>query len=144
MVDGTVKTIGGFQVRVVPLLGTRSFLVKAKLIRYFGKSLVKAIGAVKEMKGKSKSVMAMDIDFNMFSDAITDLASHDPEALLAFIMEALQTTYINEQSAGDKATFDMQFAKHMVLMYKILWFTLEENYGDFFEAVGIGNTKKAG
>lgn len=131
------KNIDGYQVRVVPLLGTRSFSVHAKFLKYVGKPLIKALGGIKESKVDLKNVMGSEIDFSKFSESIDDLAGNDPDALLAFVMDALSSTFINEK-AIDKAMFDMTFAGNMLLMYKILWFTMEVNYGDFFAVVGTG------
>lgn len=150
MVDEKQKEINGCHVRVVPLLGSRSFSVHVKLIKYFGKSILQALGAVKDMAqetqktGKKvdvKSMMNLDIDFTQFSEAIESLAEKSPDELFQFVMEALSSTFINEKVI-DKPSFDMHFAGNMVFLYKVLWFTLEANYGDFFAVVGSGTTNQ--
>jgi hypothetical protein len=145
------KQINGYQVRVVPLLGTRSFSVHAKFLKFFGKPLLQALGAIKDIAGEAsksgkkvdlKSVMGTEIDFSLFSEAMESLVAADADALLVFVMDAMGSTFINER-AVDKSAFDMLFAGNMVFMYKVLWFTLEVNYGDFFAVVGTGNTSQS-
>jgi hypothetical protein len=61
---------------------------------------------------------------------------------LSFLKTTLSRTTVNDRAVGDKVHFDEVFSGKILLLYKVLWFTLEVNFGDFFEAVGFGVTKE--
>lgn len=151
MVEATTKIIDGHNVRIVPLLGTRAAHLFAKVRKAFGPALIIAISSVKEVvsnvkKGGNKKVTATEfldsnIDFSVISNAISSISENmTPDDEIVFFKEALATTYINEKSVADDAQFNAVFQGNILLLYKILWATLEVNFGDFFGAVGIGNT----
>ncbi len=153
MVETTTRIIDGHNVRIVPLLGTHAARLFAKVRRAFGPALVIAISSVKEIVSKTKKdearkadvadFLGSDIDFSVISKAISSISENmSPDEELVFFREALATTYINEKSVADDAQFNTVFQGNVLLLYKILWATLEVNFGDFFGVVGIGNTNQ--
>ena len=151
MVEATTRIIDGHNVRIVPLLGTKAALCFAKVRKALAPALIMAISSVKDMAssmniGKNKKIEAADllnsnIDFSVISNAISSVSDNmTPEEEVLFFKEALATTYVNEKSVADEAQFNSVFQGNVLFLYKILWVTLEVNFGDFFEAVGIGNS----
>jgi hypothetical protein len=169
MVDVVTKVIDENNVRIVPLLGTHSVRLFAKVRKAFAPALIMALSSVKEAlstpvksptgkkpaskdEGKklaeerrieiAKKLLGSKIDFNAISKAISSISDNmTPDEELVFFREALATTYIDEKSVADDAQFNFIFQGRVLLLYKVLWATLEVNYGDFFGMVaGIGGT----
>lgn len=135
MVEPTSKTIDGRVIMTVPFLGRRALTYKTKIIRMFGAS----IGSLFSKPGGINA----QIDFSVFEDFITKLTARiDENEFVKFVLELLQTTRIDGKEITPE-TFDMEFAANLVLMYKILWFVLEVNYGNFFGDTGIGKILSA-
>lgn len=130
MVEPKSKTIDGKEILTVPFMGRRALAYKTKIIRLFGAS----IGALFSKAGGFQG----NVDFSVFEGAIDKLtASIDEKVFVDFTLELLATTRIDGKEITIEV-FDLEFASNLVLMYKILWFVLEVNYGNFFGASGIG------
>jgi hypothetical protein len=157
MAEAKTKTIGGCQVYVMPLLGETSTLVFYQLQKCLAPALVRVFGALKgvfasavsdekggKVKVDFKKFLASDVD-NLDFEELSQVfdAIHDkmtPKDWLEFVKQALSQTTVNGRPVGDTAHFNEVFAGKILLLYKVLWYTLEVNFGDFFAAVGFGDT----
>jgi hypothetical protein len=160
MVAPSIKTIDGQSVYVMPLTGETATLVFYQLQKCLAPALMTALGALKSVflpavEAGEKKDGKTKIDFKKFLE--TDLSRIDFKELsqvfdsihekmtaqewLDFIKLTLSRTTVNNRAVGDKAHFDDVFSGHIMLEYKVLWFTLEANYADFFAVVGSGAMK---
>ena len=129
------KVIDGKKITVTQFPGRKALFYKVKLIKLFGSS----IGA---MLAQAKGLTAQ-VDMSVFAAAMDKLATTvDEGEFTRFVLELLQLTRI-ENVPITEASFDMEFAGNLLSMYKILWFTLEVNYGSFFGENGIGKILSA-
>ena len=129
------KVIDGKKITVTQFPGRKALFYKVKLIKLFGSS----IGA---MLAQAKGLTAQ-IDMSVFAAAMDKLATTiDEGEFTRFVLELLQLTRVDNVPITE-ASFDMEFAGNLLFMYKILWFTLEVNYGSFFGENGIGKILSA-
>lgn len=126
MIQTKNKTIAGRDIMVTQYPGRKSIEIKAKLFKLLGSSLVRLFSGTEAFDLSSLS-SAIDI----FIDKL------NPKEFTAFVLELLQSTRIDGKEITD-SVFDTEFAGEMSLMYKILGYTLEVNYGNFFGEAGIG------
>jgi hypothetical protein len=145
------KIIDGNGVYVLPLLGETAALVFYQIQKCIAPAIVQAMGAIKgaaagtgeDKKLDIKKLLGSDIDISSLSDAIDSIHEKMTAAeWLSFLKTTLSRTTVNDRAVGDKVHFDEVFSGKILLLYKVLWFTLEVNFGDFFEAVGFGVTKE--
>ena len=81
-----------------------------------------------------------EFDSKALSYAVNQLVdSVGRDATVDFIvLELMQGTRIDDKEITG-AVFDMEFAGNYGLLYKIIGFILEVNYGSFFESLNIGH-----
>jgi hypothetical protein len=141
------KIIDGNNVYVMPLLGETAVTVFYQLQKCIAPALVRALGSLKgsfssEKKVDLKSLLGSEIDISSLSDAIDSIHEKmTAQEWLSFLKTTLSCTTVNDRAVGDKMHFDEVFSGKILLLYKVLWFTLEVNFGDFFGAVVPGATK---
>jgi hypothetical protein len=144
-IESQTKIIDGNSVYVLPLLGETAALVFYQLQKCIAPAIVQALGALKLSSGSKidvKKIFDSDIDIASLSGAIDSIHEKMTAAeWLSFVKTALSRTTVNDRAVGDKAHFDEVFSGKILLLYKVLWFSLEVNFGDFFDAVGFGTTK---
>lgn len=83
-----------------------------------------------------KSVMSKDIDLDKVAGSLSTRMNE--KEILRTIMNILGSTTIDGQEIGKKSNFDLVFAGEYMLLFKVLKFVLEVNFGDFFGENGIG------
>lgn len=129
------KTIDGRQVMVTQFPGRRALTFKTRLLKLLGPSIAQMFSGVKTDKS---NILDSDFDLSIISKACEKLSETlDEDEFVKFVLELLQCTRLDGKEIND-AVFDIEFAGNLVLMYKVLWFTLEVNYGSFFGVGGIG------
>jgi hypothetical protein len=130
MIQEKTKQIDGHNISVTQFPGRRALALKTKLIRLLGTPIAKLIADVKKIDA--------DMDLSKMAGAVEALVSNlDEKDFVPFVLEMLQCTRIDGKEIND-GVFDLEFAANLSLMYKILWFVLEVNFGDFFDKAGIG------
>ena len=89
--------------------------------------------------GMLQSGIEAEFDSKVLAYAVGQLVdSMGNDATVDFIVkELMQGTRLDDKEIND-AVFDMEFAGNYGLLYKILAFVLEVNYGSFFESLNIG------
>jgi hypothetical protein len=144
-IEPQTKIIDSNEVYVLPLLGETATLVFYQLQKCIAPAIVQALGALNISSGKKidvKKIFDSEIDIASLSGAIDSIHEKMKAAeWLSFLKTALSRTTVNDRAVGDKAHFDEIFSGKILLLYKVLWFTLEVNFGDFFDAVGFSASK---
>lgn len=144
-IEAKTKIIDDQSVYVLPLLGETAALVFYQLQKCIAPAIVQALGALNISSGKKidvKKIFDSDIDIASLSGAIDSIHEKMTAAeWLSFLKTALSRTTVNDRAVGDKAHFDEVFSGKILLLYKVLWFSLEVNFGDFFDAVGFSASK---
>ena len=134
MIDTKEKTIDEHNVMVTQFPGRRALLFKTRLIKLIGPSVAQMF------TGKS---LDANVDFSVISKALDKLAENLKEdEYVKFVLDLLQCTRLDGKEISE-SVFDNEFAGNLLLMYKVLWFTLEVNYGSFFGQGGIGKILSA-
>jgi len=134
MIETKDKTIDNRVVTVTQFPGRRALFFKTRLIKLIGPSVTQLF------TGKG---LDLNIDLVIVAKALDKLAENLKEdEYVKFVLELLQFTRLDGQEIND-SVFDNEFAGNLLLMYKILWFTLEVNYGSFFGQSGIGKILSA-
>lgn len=137
------KEIGGYSVEVTQFTGREGFKVKTKLL----KLLIPSLGALAGAVPKGSSVLDADISGEVVSRAMSAITDQlDEDDFLSFVLRMLQSTRVSVKDASGNRSmvvirpevFDIEFAGHFEIVYEILAFVLEVNYGSFFEMGGIG------
>jgi hypothetical protein len=163
--EGNTKVIDGYTVYVAPLLGETSVLVFYQLQKSIIPAGVKVLASVRGLFSQAeaeataegeegaqptspritvKQLLETDIqnvDFSQIADAIDEIHEKmSAKQWLDFLKLAFSQTTVDAKPVCEKRHFDDIFARHILFMYKVLWFTLTENYGDFFDVVGFLTT----
>jgi hypothetical protein len=151
MGEPSTKIIDGNGVYVLPLLGETAALVFYQLQKCIAPAIVQAMGAIKgtaadpdkDKKFDIKKLLGADIDIASLSSAIDSIHEKmTAQEWLSFLKTTLSRTTVNDRPVGDKAHFDEVFSGKIFLLYKVLWFTLEVNFGDFFDAAGFSDSSE--
>jgi len=134
MIETKEKKIDDRAVMVTQFPGRRALFFKTRLLKLVGPSVTQLFTG----KGLDAS-----LDFSTMSKALDKLSENLKEdEYVKFVLDLLQCTRLDGQEITDMV-FDSEFAGNLLLMYKILWFTLEVNYGSFFGQSGIGKILSA-
>jgi hypothetical protein len=129
MIETKEKEIDGRMIMVTQFPGRRALSHKTRLIKLLGP-------AVAQLFTEDKIDLTKDI--SSLSKVIDKLSSTlDENDFVRFVLDLLKCTRLDGKEITE-AVFDDEFSGDLLLMYKILWYTLEVNYGNFFAHSGIG------
>ena len=126
MIQTKNKTIADHDIMVTQYPGRKAIEINAKLFKLLGSSFVRLFSGTDVLDSFSLS-SAIDIFIEKLN----------PKEFTNFVLELLQSTRIDGKEITE-TVFDTEFAGDMGLVYKILGYTLEVNYGNFFGEAGIG------
>ena len=139
------KTIDGKQITVTPFFGLVSLENKSRLLKFIGPG---ARGLFSTLKTEDVQAVSsgekdfFDLDVSAIGAVFEHIATNlNPKQFAQFCLDMLSSTRVNGIEI-DKNYFDTEFMGSLLLMYKILWFVVEVNWGDFFGAGGFGKMKK--
>lgn len=139
MIETKEKTIDNRQVMVTQYPGMISLTNKMKILKLLGPGIGDTLGKVNlddNVEGK----------LELLIQTMGSICAHlDPVQFTDFVLELLKGVRLKvngEFQEVNSAIFDLEFAGNLLLMYKILWFTLEVNYGNFFGKGGLGEILK--
>lgn len=131
MIETKEKVIDNHSVMVTQFPGRRALFFKTRLLKLAGPALA-------QMFTSEELSLDAKFDHTVIAKIIDKLAeSLDENEFVRFVIDLLQCTRVDGKEITE-SEFDMLFAGNLLLMYKILWFTLEVNYGSFFGQSGIG------
>lgn len=134
MLQSKEKTIDDVAVRITEFAARRKLLLQIKLVKLVGPAIGAAAGA-----GKGGIGFDAKIGTEAIGPAIQKLAdAMDPESFFQLAMELLQDTWVNGKEIKTNAQFDAAFEHSLVFLFKVLGFSLEVNFSDFFGKGGIG------
>ena len=132
------KTINDRPVTVKQFPAVYANRLLAQVIKYFGSGL---FSLLVQLKDGSRSVF--DFDVKEVSGIVNEFSSKlVPEEWQAFCLSCLAYSSVNEQKIDNEDSFNQVFSGKLLLMYKVLFFALEVNYGDFLGESGFGVTPK--
>jgi hypothetical protein len=154
--EGKFKVIDGRTVAAPPLFGETSTLVFYQLEKCLGPALVMGIASLRSLFGgaaepaengeKPKINIAKlletdldSIDFSLIAQAVKEI--HDnmtAREWLTFLQLAFTHTTVDGKPVAEPRHYNEVFKGKILFMYKVLWYTLTENYADFFAVVGSG------
>ncbi len=144
-VETKEKKIDNCQVMVTQYPGTTALFNKMKILKLLGPGIGDTLGKVDPTVATSGDASEkLEVLVQVIGNVC---ATIDPEQFTVFILELFKGTRIKPVPGGDfievtKEVFDLTFAGELLLMYKILWFVLEVNYGNFFGKGGLGEMLK--
>ena len=134
------KDIDGYAVTVTALAGWRAYRLKHKLFTLFGPVILKGLSGIADSKkGLDLSVIDKQVDIGKFVSALDDLFEKLTEdKYVAITKQILVSTFVNNLDVSDENNFNDVFSQKMDLIYKVMYFTLEVNYGSFLALIGTG------
>lgn len=121
------KEIDGVKVSVNPMPAVQGLQAQIKLIKMLGPALksLKNIGDIEQ-----------DLPIGEIVGHLVD--SLDQVDTMNFIRKLLAYAFINNDNIDSDDAFNQYFTQNYLLLYKIVVFVLEVNYGNFFGQGGIG------
>lgn len=132
MIKTEERTIDGKKVVVTQLPARKSIAQKIKLFRIFGP----AFGKIMEGSG---NVLDKEIDF---ADVIQKLFQNiDENSFIPLVQDLFITTTVDGMQVNKDTEFDLVFSENLMLVYKVIGFTLEVNYKSFLGEKAIGLLK---
>ena len=133
MIETKEKVIDERSVSVTQFPARKGLKIKLRIATMIAPGFASATGI---LNGNPDA----DFDSKVLSFAVSQLVnSIGNDATVDFIVnELLQGTRLDEKEING-AVFDMEFAGNYGLLYKIIYYILEVNYGSFFESLNIGS-----
>jgi len=143
------KGIDGVAVRVQQLPAVYANRLLTRVLKYFGSGIIqllsqlRSISSLPEVKDGKVSIIDLDLDWKEISAVVNDFASKlAPEDWQDFCLQLLAFTDVNGKRITDEDAFNGAFTGKLLFMVKVLIFTMEVNYGDFFGVSGISAAPK--
>ena len=133
MIETKTKQIDERSVSVTQFPARIGLKIKLRIARMIGPGLASATGML-------QSGIEAEFDSKVLAYAVGQLVdSMGNDVTVDFIVKDLmQGTRLDDKEIND-AVFDIEFAGNYKLLYKIIGYILEVNYGSFFENLNIGN-----
>ena len=148
--EKNVRVIDDKEVVVTQLPATYANQLFTKVFKYFGSVLPQLMAVfqdilkrdpelAKKLKEGKIKIIDLPVDWRDFTSMINDFASKlDPVEWNGFCIKMPAFTDIAGKRILDEEAFNTAFTGKLLFMVKVLVFTMEVNYGDFFEVSGIG------
>jgi len=132
MIEAKTKQIDERSVTVSLFPARKGLKIKLRIAKMIAPGLASATGLL-------QSGLEADFDSKVLAYAVGQLVdSMGNDATVDFIVkELMQGTRLDDKEITD-TVFDMEFAGNYGLLYKIISYILEVNYGSFFESLNIG------
>ena len=137
-IETKTRAIDGTKYAVTTFPARRGLKLQVTLVRTLGPALSELMKAVP--KGVStKNLLNVDVKLEHVAGALaTAFSGLSEEEFMALVMRLLESTS-REGAEITEETFDLDFSGNYMHVYKVLWFVLEVNYGDFFGERGLGS-----
>lgn len=146
----TEKTIiDGHQIETTVFPTLFAVRLKTRMMKKIFPSLGKFVSSINPndlalLKGKGQTQKTIGdfiscLDMNLVGDAFAVLSQNiEPEELQDILLTTFAQTRIDGQEAGKEEVFNIAFAGKMLLMYKVFFFVIGVNFGDFFALLRTG------
>lgn len=139
------KTIDGYTISVTPFPAWIAWRLKRNLVGLIGTTLIKALQNLSTKstgKGKSKK-SEYDFDLVAVGNAIEDLFDKLTEDEFEILTKRIiASTRVDNKDISNDNIFNELFAANLHVVYKILLYVLEVNYGSFLDLNGFGAVLK--
>lgn len=136
------KTIEGLKVSVTQHPGLLLNQLHIDIVKLLGVPLATLLFSAMSQGANIKIRDLLDRELD-FPKAIAELCSRlDAVEFESLVMRIFTFTQVNQKPLTDSDIFNDVFAGNLLLMYKIIAYTLEVNLGDFFAVVGTGIKRK--
>jgi hypothetical protein len=128
------REIDGHTYVVTLFPGRRGFKLKTTLLKKLGPGLAAMIGSA-----KGESVSEADLDGPALAAGVETLFANlgSPDEIMSLIEKIVSMTRRDGKEITG-ALIDLEFPGHFTELYKVVWFVLEVNFGDFFGGAAIG------
>lgn len=141
------RIIDGFKITTVNFDGRSGIRYQVKLIKILGPGLAKVVFSFIKTSGikdvKLLNLLNTEFDLSVIGDGISNLlTTMDEDSTFELVMNLVSTTRVDGKELSNTAVFDNLFAGNYGLLYKILAFVLEVNFGNLFNMDGIGRQLK--
>ena len=133
MIQTKEKLIDERSVSVTQFPARKGLKVKLRLAKMIAPGFASATGILNGDLDAEFDSKALSYAVNQLVDAVGNDATVD-----FIVSELMQGTRLDDKEINN-AVFDMEFAGNYGLLYKIIGYILEVNYGSFFESLNIGN-----
>lgn len=138
------KQIGEHIVLVTTLTATRAVKLQVKLVKLLGPSFGALFSSLDLKKIKAGKFTESDIKLEMISTAFEKLSDKlDPDEFDALLFQILANTKVDGKDVSSAVVFNSVFTGELMLMYRVLLFSLEVQFSNFFEESGIGTLLKS-
>ena len=128
------KTIDSRSVKITEFAARRKLVLQIQLVKLVGPAIGAAAGG-----SRGSGIMDSKIGPEAISNAIQKLAdAMEPASFVQLTMALLSDTWVDGKEIKTDAEFNVAFEHSLVFLYKVLGFSLEVNFGDFFGRGGIG------
>jgi hypothetical protein len=132
--DAKTKEINGHKYEVSPFPARHAFKLKATLLRKLGPGLAAMVGAA-----KGDSLTNPELDGAAMATGVEALFSNlgTADDIMSLVEDIVRMT----RRDGNEITgesIDLDFQGCLSDLYKVVWFVLEVNFGDFFEGASFG------
>lgn len=132
MIETREQVINGSRYTVTQMTARRALRMKARLLKMFGKALAQIF-----LPSNDESIQGMAFSKNSAVSAIQSLCeSMDDKAFESVLVELLSGVR-KEGMELTEGIIDLEFAGDLATLYQVVWFVLEANYSNFFQALGI-------
>jgi hypothetical protein len=130
------KMIDGRKITVTTFPARNSLTLKNRIIKLMGEPAVQLLSGFKNMK----KIDLKKVDVSVLIPVVEKLVQNlDPDEFVQLCMDLFVSTRIDGKEVKPEV-FDIEFSGNLKSMYKILFFIVEVNWGDFFDLSGIGLT----
>jgi hypothetical protein len=132
--EAKTKEINGHNYEVSPFPARHAFKLKAELLRKLGPGLAAMVGAA-----KGDSLANPELDGAALATGVEALFSNlgTSDEIMALVEDIVRMTRRDGKEITG-ASIDLDFQGQLSDLYKVVWFVLEVNYGDFFEGASFG------
>lgn len=131
------KIIDDSEYTVSQFTGREAFKIKLKLVKILAPIISSLIS---NFDAKGKPILDSEIDFSKIGESISSLMNTMSEdEMIDFILRMLKNTRKDNLEITEQI-FDVCFAGNLTTIYKVIYFVIQVNYPDFFQAgASIGN-----
>ena len=132
MIETKKKIIDGSEFMVRQYGARLGGRIKIRIAKLVGPALATMMDAKKDQQSTNVQPEILEKALTTFMEG---LSAEDYDSL---IMQMIPGYVWKDEKEITEKTFDSEFAGNYSTLYKLLWFILEVNYGDFLELIGIG------
>lgn len=132
MIQTKEKIIQGSRYVVTQMTARRALRMKARLLKLFGKPLAQMF-----IPSNETPIDGLAFSRESAIKAIAGLCEELEDKAFESVIVELLSSVRKEGMELTEGIIDLEFAGDLATMYEVVWFVLEANYSNFFQALGI-------